>query len=164
MTAEVERESWRHIVASALDWNQAHVSLDDAAAGLAPALRGRRPEGMPHSAWELLDHIARTQADLVEFTTDPAYRAPEWPADYWPAAPLPPSADAWSDALQRVSQDRDRLRRLALDPSVELTARIPWGDGQTYLRTVLVAVDHASYHTGQLVLVRRQLGAWPPGG
>ena len=41
-----------------------------------------------------------------------------------------------------------------------LTERIPHGTGQTYLRTVLVAVDHTSYHVGQIVAVRRLLGAW----
>ena len=54
------REEWRKIVASALDWEQAHASLDHAVEGLAPELRGRRPANFPHSAWELLDHIRRT--------------------------------------------------------------------------------------------------------
>ena len=161
MTVDEDGGGWRDIVASALDWSQAHVSLDDATRDLAPALRGRRPDGMPHSAWELLDHVGRTQADLVEFMTNPAYQARDWPGDYWPARPVPPDADAWPDALRRIERDRERLRALALDEALELTERIPWGDGQTYLRTLLVAVDHASYHVGQLVLVRRQLGAWP---
>jgi hypothetical protein len=45
---------------------------------------------------------------------------------------------------------------------VDPAARIPWGEGQTYLRTILVALDHTAYHVGQLVAVRRLLDAWPP--
>ena len=46
------------------------------------------------------------------------------------------------------------------DPATDLFAEFPWGDGQTFLREALQTADHNSYHLGQLVLLRRQLGAW----
>jgi len=154
-------EAWRAIVASSLDWQEAHASLEAAAAGLPAELRGRRPDGLPHSPWELVEHVRRTQADLLAFMANAAYTAPAWPDDYWPAGPLPPTADAWEESLAAIRRDREGLQALAGRADIDLTARIPWGEGQTYLRTILVAVDHAAYHVGQLVLVRRLLGAWP---
>jgi len=158
----VERTE-RSILAAALGWHEARVSFETAVADLPPALRGRRPDGYPHSPWELLEHVRLAQADLVAFMEDPGYVAPPWPDGYWPPTPAPASSDAWDASVAAVLADRERLQAIAQRPTVELAARIPWGEGQTYLRTLLVALDHASYHVGQLVAVRRLLGAWPGG-
>jgi uncharacterized damage-inducible protein DinB len=159
-TDMAHQDEWRRIIASALDWEQAHARLDSAINGLAPDLRGSRPAGFPHSAWELLDHIRRTQHDLLEFCTNPQYEEPKWPDDYWPGTPAPPSSTAWDDAAAEVHRDAKALAEFTTDESRDLTAKIPHGTGQTYLRTVLVAIDHTSYHVGQIVAVRRLLGAW----
>ena len=150
----------RSIVAAAVDWEQAHVSFDRAVADVPTGLRGRRPAGYPHAPWELLEHIRLAQADLVAFMEDPAYVAPAWPAGYWPASPGPPTGAAWEESVEAVRRDRERVRAIAERATLDLTAPIPWGDGQTYLRTILVLVDHTAYHVGQLVAVRRLLGAW----
>lgn len=154
-------DKWAEIVASSLTWEQAHASLDQAVKGLSPALRGKRPPNFPHSAWELLDHIRRTQRDLLEFCTNPKYREPKWPDDYWPGSPEPPSEGAWTECVAAIHADAKSLAYFTVGNVAMLTEKIPHGTGQTYLRTVLVAVDHASYHVGQIVAVRRLLGAWP---
>jgi uncharacterized damage-inducible protein DinB len=153
-------EKWSSIIASALRWDQAHVSLDRAVEGLAPALRGTRPPNFPHSAWQLLDHIRRTQHDVLEFCTNPSYHEPKWPDDYWPPSAEPPSEAAWMECLTATRADAQALADFTVRNAATLTDRIPHGTGQTYLRTVLVAVDHTSYHVGQIVAVRRLLGAW----
>ncbi|HET7585912.1 MAG TPA: DinB family protein [Gemmatimonadaceae bacterium] len=157
------RQSWREIVASALDWREAHASFDAAVAELPVALRGRRPEGLPYSPWELLEHLRIAQHDLVEFMENPAYESPRWPDDYWPGTPVPPNADAWDASVEHYRRDRERLQQIAIRSSLDLTSKIPWGNGQTYLRTLLLALDHTAYHVGQLVAVRRLLGAWKEG-
>ena len=152
---------WASIVASALTWEQAHASLNHAVEGLSPGLRGRRPPNYPHSAWELLDHIRRTQRDLLEFCANAKYHEPKWPDDYWPGSPEPPSEEAWTECVAAVRADAQALADFTIKNAATLTEKIPHGTGQTYLRTVLVAVDHTSYHVGQIVAVRRLLGAWP---
>lgn len=155
-------KQWRAILASALDWEQAHITLDKAVAGLAPALRGRRHDPVPHSVWELLEHIRLAQYDLLDFMRNPAYEEPSWPTDYWPAHAAPPSDTAWTESIARIVSDRRELTEFATSADLDLTRKIPHGTGQTYLRTILVAVDHTAYHVGQIVVVRRLLGAWPP--
>ena len=154
---------WRAIVASSLGWEQAHASLEGAVKALAPGLRGKRPDGYPHSPWELVEHIRITQHDLLDFCQNPRYvEKLEWPHDYWPAAPKPPSAGAWDESIAEYRRDREAFARFTTEIESDLTSKIPRGTGQTYLRTILQAVDHASYHIGQIVSVRRLLGAWPP--
>lgn len=149
------------MVASSLDWREAHATFDDAVAGLAAELRGRRLEHFPHSAWELVEHIRLAQADLIAFMRDSSYEAPTWPDDYWPSEPAPRDSGAWDESIAAVRRDRAELKAIAADPTLDLTTKIPWSDGQTYLRTILVAVDHTAYHVGQLIAVRQMLGAWP---
>lgn len=157
-----DKQDWRTIVASSLDWEQAHATLENSVKGLPVPLRGERPAGYPHSAWELLEHMRITQRDLLDFCQNPDYEEKlAWPLDYWPPTPAPPTAEAWDTTLEDFRRDRNALARFATKSDIDLTARIPRGTGQTYLRTILVAVDHASYHTGQIVSVRRLLGAWP---
>jgi uncharacterized damage-inducible protein DinB len=155
-------QDWRTIVASSLDWEQAHAKLENAVMGLAAPLRGERPAGYPHSVWELLEHIRITQRDLLDFCQNEDYEEKlVWPRDYWPPTPAPPTADAWDKTIEDCRRDRDALARFTTQSKIDLTTKIPRGTGQTYLRTILVAVDHASYHVGQIISVRRLLGAWP---
>ncbi|HTE46581.1 MAG TPA: DinB family protein [Gemmatimonadaceae bacterium] len=153
---------WRNIVASSLDWEQAHAKLDSALANLPPELRGRRPDGLPHSIWELVDHIRRTQHDLLEFCVNKNYHEPKWPDDYWPPSPTPSTDAEWNNALADIHRDTAALAKFTIEPGRDLTAKIPHGTGQTYLRTVLVAVVHSAHHVAQIIDVRRLLKAWPP--
>jgi len=154
----------RDQIARSLDWGEAHVDFDRAVVGLAPALRGRRVKGLPHSAWEILEHLRIAQRDLLDFATNANYEEMQWPDDYWPKSAKPPSTKAWNASIAQFKRDREAVKKLATDPTVDLAARIPHGTkaAQTYLRAVLLVLDHNAYHVGELVLLRRLLGAWPP--
>ncbi len=144
-----------------LGWEDAHVGLEAALSSVPMEHRGTRPAGMPHSLWELLEHVRRTQRDILDFCRGAAYVEPAWPDDYWPPSPAPSTAEAWDESVAAVRSDREALQRLAADPALDLFATIPHGTGQTYLRELLVVADHNAYHVGQLVLVRRMLDIWP---
>lgn len=143
--------------------SEAHASLDDAVRDLPAELRGVRPAGLPHSAWELVEHIRIVQRDLLDFTLGDRYTELAWPADYWPPAAEPPDPAAWDGCLSEIRADRDRLAELAANPAMDLADTAAHGTDQTRLRELLLAIDHSAYHVGQLVLVRRLLGAWPAG-
>jgi hypothetical protein len=143
-----------------LEWEDAHAGFDAAVAGLPPELRGRQPAGLPYSPWQLLEHLRIAQHDILVFCVNPQYQEMKWPDDYWPQGPGPGSPAAWEQSVRAFRQDRRKLQQLAADPQIDLQARIPHGQGQTYLRELLLAADHAAYHVGQLILVRRLLGAW----
>jgi len=156
MSDDALREHLRKLLA----WGDAHAGFDRAVDGLAPKLRGVRPDGLPYSPWELLEHLRITQEDILDFSRNAEYRELSWPEDYWPDSPAPPDDGAWDRSVAAYRTDREALQAMAADPATDLFARIPHGQGQTYLREILLAADHAAYHVGQLVLVRRLLGAW----
>lgn len=145
-----------------LDWEEAHVGFDKAVDGIPPDRRGSQATGFEHSAWQLLEHLRLAQKDLLDFCVNAQYvHALQWPDDYWPKNPAPPDAAAWDASVADFKKDRENLKQLVHDPSVDLFALVPTGTGkQTYLRAILVVVDHNAYHVGQLVAVRRALGLW----
>ena len=147
-------------LARAVDWQHAHAGFDAAVKDFPPALRGRRVQGLPHSPWQVLEHLRIAQHDILDFARNPKYREMKWPDDYWPASPEPPNAGAWDKSVAAFRRDRAAVKRLAANPKINLAKRIPHGTGQTYLREVLLVVDHNAYHVAELVLLRRLLGIW----
>lgn len=146
---------------TALHWEDAHVGFEKSVAGLPDSARGTRPPGFEHSAWELVEHIRLAQDDILEFCLDAHYEHTKaWPADYWPPMPAPPDDATWHASVAAVVASRQRIEALTHEVD-DLTASVPTGNAtQTYLRAVLLATDHVAYHVGQIVLVRKALGAW----
>jgi hypothetical protein len=142
----------------------AHLTFDKAIAGLPPAKRGVRAPNSPHTAWRLLEHLRIAQWDILEFSRNPKHKSPEWPAGYWPAGDAPPDDKAWDRSVAAFQADLAAMRALVNDPKTDLFAKLPWGDGRTILREALLVADHNAYHLGQLVELRRAIGAWEAEG
>ena len=138
----------------------AHVNFDNALAGLPADLRGVKPPNLPFSAWSLLEHMRIAQWDIVEFSVNPQHVSPAWPDGYWPEGDAPPSDAAWKKSVQQFRRDLKRMQALVANRHTDLYSPIPHGDGQTILREALLVADHNAYHLGELVVVRRLLGAW----
>jgi hypothetical protein len=142
----------------------AHLNFDKAIAGVPPAKRGVRAPNTPHTAWRVLEHLRIAQWDILEFSRNPKHVSPEWPAGYWPQGDAPPDDKAWDNSVAAFKADLAAVRALVNDPKTDLFAKIPHGDGQTILREALLVADHNAYHLGQLVLLRRAIGAWDDEG
>ncbi len=154
-------ESLRKPLLDLLTGEGAHVAFDDAIKDFPATLRGARPDGAPHTAWQLLEHMRIAQWDILEFSRNPKHVSPDWPAGYWPETETPPDDRAWERSVREFRKDLKAMQALIHDPRSDLFVRIPHGKGQTLLREALVLADHNSFHLGQIVMLRKQLGAWP---
>jgi hypothetical protein len=157
---EDQDQSLRQHLQELLAGGSAHATFDATIKGLSPNLRGAKPANFPHSPWMLLEHMRLAQWDILEFSRNPKHVSPAWPVGYWPKAPAPPNASAWNKSLQQFRRDLNAMQKLVANRKTDLFARIPWGTGQTILREALLVADHNAYHLGQLLDVRRLLGAW----
>ena len=144
-----------------LGGGHAHLDFERAIADLPAALRGARPPGLPHTPWRLVEHMRIAQWDILRFSIDPQHVSPDFPHGYWPEGEAPPDPGAWDRSVAAFRADLQAMKDLVADPGTELFAPIPHGQGQTVLREALLVADHNAYHLGQLVAVRRLLGAWP---
>ena len=138
----------------------AHLSFDKAVARLPAKLRGAKPAGVPHTPWRLLEHMRIAQWDILDFCRNPGYVSLEFPKGYWPQGDAPPNSKAWDASIKAFRKDLKAMEDLVEDAETDLFARIPHGEGQTILREALLVADHNAYHLGQLIVIRRLLGAW----
>lgn len=149
----------QHLV-KLLQGGDAHADFEQAIADFPVELRGEIPAGAEHSPWELLEHLRIALWDILDFSINPKYKLRAWPKDYWPETPAPPNPEAWDRSVAAYNEHLNAMCALVENEKTDLFAKIPHGDGQTILREALVVADHNSYHLGQIVLLRRLLGAW----
>ena len=138
----------------------AHADFDAAVNDLPPSLRGTRPKGAEHSPWEVLEHLRIAQWDILEFSRNAKHVSPEFPSGYWPSAQAPPDEKSWDKSTDAFRNDLKAMAEVITNESTDLFAPIPHGEGKTILREALLVADHNAYHLGELVLLRRLLGAW----
>lgn len=143
-----------------LKGGNAHVKFDEVVKDFPERLRGKKPDGQPHTAWRLLEHMRIAQWDIMEFSRSSKHVSPEFPDGYWPEGDAPAGAAAWEKSVKQFRADLKTMEDLVRNPETDLYARIPWGDGQTILREALLVADHNAYHLGELLMIRRLLGAW----
>jgi DinB superfamily len=160
MSQDVKDQALRDHLLYLLGGGGAHVGFDKTLQGLPPELRGKKAAGLPHTAWQLLEHLRLAQWDILEFSRNRDHVSPDWPEGYWPETEAPPDDDAWKKSVESFRNDLKAMQDLVADPATDLYAKIPWGDGQTILREALLIADHNAYHLGQIVNVRQALGAW----
>src|ERR1700688_1758864 len=160
MKEDRKHKALRQHVLELLRGGGAHAKFEEIVAGVPPEVLGRKPAGLPHSLWMLLEHLRIAQWDILEFCRNPKHVSPKWPEGYWPKTEAPPNTAAWNKSVQRFRKDLKAMQDLVANPRTNLYARVPWGDGQTILREALLLADHNAYHVAQLIDVRRLVGAW----
>jgi hypothetical protein len=143
-----------------LKGGHAHLDFDKAIAGLPAKLRGKKPPGLPHTPWRLVEHMRIAQWDILRYSVDPKHVSPEFPAGYWPKGDAPPDSKAWDQSLAAFRADLQAMMDLVSNPANDLFKPIAQDQNHTILREALLLADHNAYHLGQLVTVRRLLGAW----
>jgi hypothetical protein len=157
-----ESDELRNQLVALLDGGEAHATFADAVADFPVKLRGVVPDGLPYSAWQILEHICIAQRDILDFSAPPTggYQPMEWPAAYWPKAAEPASPEAWDRSIAAIDADLEKFKKLILRPEADLAKPFLWGTGQNLLREALLIADHNAYHVGELIVLRRLLGAW----
>lgn len=143
-----------------LTGGHAHATFEDAVKNLPADLQGLTPPNMPYSIWQLVEHIRITQWDILEFSKSEKHQSPDWPSGYWPKEKAPANAAAWKHSLEQIHQDRKAFISLLEQADADLYTPFPWGDGQNLLREAMLIADHTSYHTGEIIVLRRMLKAW----
>jgi hypothetical protein len=160
-TAGDHDQALRQHLVDLLKGGAAHVHFMDGVDGFPEAKRGAFIAELPHTGWQLLEHVRIAQWDILEFSRNPKHVSPGFPEGYWPKTPVPPDEGAWDKSVEAFRRDLQEMINLVKNPKTDLYANISHGDGQTILREALVLADHNAYHLGQLVDLRRALGAWP---
>jgi uncharacterized damage-inducible protein DinB len=149
----------RSLLKKFLSAGDAHAGFEKAMTNVPREKRAAVPPGLPYSLWQMAEHVRLAQADILEFAAAPKYQEKKFPDDYWPKTNTPNDSQ-WNGCIKGFAADLAALKQLAADESIDLSKKVPAGTGQTLLRELILTIDHNAYHIGQMVLIRRLLGAW----
>jgi len=136
---------------------QSHITFEAVIKGFPFALAGKRPKGVPHTAWELLEHMRIAQHDILEFSRNPKYQSPKWPEGYWPEKDKPVDEKAWKASVAAFKREAKAMDGLVENLELNLYKAIEGGQGQSLLREALTLASHNSYHLGQLEFLKKML-------
>ena len=150
-------DSLREHLVNLLTKAEAHVDARAELMDFPAKFRGSKPQGAPHTPWQLLEHMRLAQWDILRFSVDPKHKSPKFPEGYWPKTEAPASNADWDSSVKTFLADLEEMCAVVRDQKRGLYAPIPHGQGQTLLREALLVADHNAYHLGQLVLLRRSM-------
>ena len=136
---------------------QAHIPCTKVMADFPVDKINERIAELPYTAWEITDHMRRTQHDILDYIVKPDYKEPKWPDDYWPERGKNASVDQWNESIEHFNADMQSLEKIVLDPQTNLTGPIVHNPMHSIFREILIIGNHNSYHSGQLLVIMRLL-------
>src|SRR4051812_21136496 len=142
-----------------LTTSHAHVSFNDAIKNIPFDDLGKKPNNVPYSIWQQIEHIRIAQKDILDFSLNKNYTTLNWPDDYWVIASAPENEAAWNQSIANIQSDLNAFIE-ALQNADDIYEPFKHGSGQSWLREALVLFDHNSYHLGEIIALRRLLGNW----
>lgn len=143
-----------------LNGNLAHMTIKEAASDFPLGkINEKFPNGI-YTPWHLLEHIRLTQWDILDFCQNPNYQEPQWPQDYWPNESALAAPKQWKETLRLINHDLEVLTKITMNKKTDLYSPIPWGDGQTIFREIIMVVDHNAYHIGEFAIMRQVTKTW----
>ncbi len=152
-------DAFREHLVKSLKGGQAFVDYKTGLDGIKPELRGVRPNKALHSAYEELYHIVKAQDDLLDFALDPDWKPTEWPTGFWPEEEHKPTEAEWKKTVDAFFQGQLRALKLAKDEKIDLLGMVPDTEN-TYLRELMIIIEHNAYHYGKILDIRKALGDW----
>ena len=153
-------DSLRRELLNYLEKPYTHGTFKDIVENFPENLINENPAGLPYTFWQMLEHIRISQLDMIDFIRNPDYKELQWPKDYWPADDQKATAKMWYESVKKYYEDIETLKKIISDPDTDFFVPLPHGSGQTIFREVVQIIDHASYHLGQFIVMRRLADAW----
>jgi len=141
----------------ALSGEGAHVEAQDVVAGLDWKSAGIAPPGAPHTVFQLVNHLIYWQDWVVRWLDGRDPPLPDAASESWPGRAAPRNAAEWRTAVRRFRRGLDVLTRRSGAADLFDT-----GNGKSPLEMLQTIASHNSYHIGQIAVVRRMIGKWPP--
>lgn len=138
----------------------AHVDARKSFQDLIPENRHKKVYNFSHTIWEELEHLRLAQKDILRYMLIPDWESPKWPEGYWPPDNVTISDEEWNKSLTGFFDDLQEVQEFVKSSEIDLNAKIPHTKNHTYLREILLIIDHNSYHLGKIVEMRKALNDW----
>ena len=139
----------------------AHAPVMDILKNLDTGIRHKQITEGTKTIWEELEHMRLAQKDILNYMTDPDWISPDWPAGYWPESKENLSENKWQTTVNGFHKDLEYIGQFISTNNIDLNKPIPHAPKHTYLREILLIIDHNSYHAGKILFIRKYFANWP---
>jgi len=143
-----------------LKGGEAFVPIEELLKSIPYGYLGKRTGNLPYTFFEVFYHIWYTQRDILDYCIEDDYQLPNWPKDYWPVSHTPKNIESWNTLKNEYLEDRDKFIHFIQDPATDLLTTIGKEKKHSLLREILLVIEHTAYHTGQLVVILREIGTY----
>lgn len=137
----------------------AHLDFESAVKDFPDGLINTKPDNVPYTFWHQIEHIRLAQIDMIEYISDPDYKAPSWPDDYWPAPDAQTDRAGWEKSIEHYLADVEEFIRLIEDENCNVLATVERNKNRSIMGSALIIIDHTAYHLGEFVMGRQIMGA-----
>jgi hypothetical protein len=158
---DTDADALRTQLVRLLDGVDARMTFDEAVAAFPEDAMNRRAPNVEYTPWHIIEHIRRTQADILEYVLGEGYTEKAWPDEYWPARDETATRELWDETIRGFQADLAALKALVRDPERDLFETLPDTPGHTLIREVRIVGDHNAYHVGEFAVLRQVMGTWP---
>ena len=157
---KVNQEILLGVLYDALFGNKAHVTMEKALEGLTWRISGTLVDGSPHSIWQQIKHLNYWQDRFISRIEGMKVLPAKSSEEGW----------CWSMAPADEAEYRQEVGKLltGINYIAETMLKQPGclasskGDYVHGYAVIQAMGSHLSYHIGEIVLLRRMMGAWPP--
>src|SRR5690349_14497410 len=95
--------------------SEAHTDLDNLLVDFPISGINEKVEGLPYTAWQVLEHLRIAQWDILQFSIDANHVSPKFPQGYWPATDSVADVVRWNNTLEEFRADLKKMGELVSD-------------------------------------------------
>lgn len=150
----------RDQLAKSLKGGQAFVPYEKALEGIKPENRGKKTNEHLHTIYQELEHMRIAQQDLLYYAILDKWESPPWPEGFWPKPDVEVTEEMWKKSVDGFFSDQEKAVELVNNEDIDLLSIIPGSDEYTYLREIVIIIEHNAYHLGKILDIRKSLGDW----
>lgn len=151
-------EALRAHLTALLISESAHINFDPAVVNVPDDLQGKLLTGAAHTPWQVLEHMRITQRDVLDRIGNANHRVLGFPDEYWPPSAAPRKNESWDASIAAFHADQKALADVIA--KADLFGKTRPNSDSILIDDLFMLVDHNAYHLGELILLRRLLGAW----
>lgn len=154
-------EESQSAIAEGIEGRKAHLRPSNATDGLTMKSVGEVIPNSPHTIWQLLCHVNFWQERFLELIHDYKMKPVPHADDGWVKETAPANEQELKKQIEKLRSSIEEAKSILQDATKhKLTeARANYGSGFNVLRAM---GNHISYHVGQIMLLRRIVGNYPP--
>jgi len=151
--------STSELIRKSLHGEWAHPDPIKMMEGVDWKMAGQKIEGLPYTIWQLFHHTMYWQRLIVQGLEGKDVKWPQNLEDSWTTLVAPSGELEFKQLVSELNLQLEKVGAILNDDL--LREGFPSGEGMPKAEFLRVLMTHNSYHFGQIMVLKRLVGAYP---